>query len=183
MMNWDGLRPLAMLATANTVPWLLGLLLGSRWAIPLDFGCRLRDGQRLFGSHKTWQGFLSGAFATAVAGSLWGLPWWVGLAFGGSAMTGDALSSAIKRRLRRPPGAEMPVIDQLPEALLPQIILAHSLGLNALSMGAITVVFVLLGLVGAVVRQSAHIAIRERADQTKPPQECARISPRQRACR
>lgn len=125
------LLPLALLVTSNTVPWLLGIALGPRAAAPLDFGRRWRDGERLFGAHKTWRG-LAGAIAGAgILGWLAGLDAGVAAAFGALAMAGDLLSSFVKRRLRLAPGRDAPGLDQLPECLVPLIALAGPLALDA----------------------------------------------------
>jgi hypothetical protein len=129
----------------------MGRLLGARLAMPLDGGCVLNDGERLLGSHKTWRGLASGIIASTLIARLWGLSWWVGAVFGLCALTGDALSSALKRRLHRPPGAGTPMIDQLPEALLPLSVLAQPLQLDLPGGAAAVTVFALLDLIGTSI--------------------------------
>ena len=85
------------------------------WTAPLDLGKTMQDGTRLLGSHKTWRGLIAAVVACALAAQLFGLGFALGAAFGGLAILGDASSSFLKRRLRRPPGAELPGIDQIPE--------------------------------------------------------------------
>ena len=105
------------------------------------------DGRRILGPSKTWSGFLFGAtlavpFGLLEAGLIlaappnlrlvpsWGptlaaaLPVVVLVTFG--AMAGDALGSFVKRRLGRPSGARLLLLDQLPFVLLP---IALGLGL------------------------------------------------------
>lgn len=137
----SGLRALLLVGVASSVPWALGRLCGTRWAWPLDFGCRLADGERLFGDHKTWRGLVAGIVGCAAAGALLGAGYLVGAAAGFLALAGDAASSAIKRRLRRPPGAEVPGLDQLPEALLPLLVLREPLGLSVPAVIVVTLVF------------------------------------------
>ena len=56
----------------------------------------------------------------------------------------NALSSTIKRRLRREPGAEVPLLDQVPEAMLPLALFGPALGLGFLAMAGVTLAFTLL---------------------------------------
>ncbi len=108
---------------------------------PMDLGRTWpRDGRRVLGPSKTWSGFWFGTLvamlialleahliliappslaivprygptvAAAIPVALW-LP--------AGAMLGDALGSFVKRRLGRPSGARVPLLDQLPFALLP----------------------------------------------------------------
>lgn len=135
---------LLLLCAANTAAWATGRLLGSRWAAPLDFGVVLKDGQRLFGSHKTWRGLLAGAGASALLAAALGPGFLAGAAFGALSMAGDALSSTIKRRRRREPGSEVPLLDQVPEAMLPLAVMGPALGLGFLAMVGVTFAFTLL---------------------------------------
>lgn len=52
-----------------------------------------------------------------------------GILVGAYAMLGDLLSSFLKRRIRLPSSSRAPVLNQLPEALLPTVILAPYFGL------------------------------------------------------
>jgi CDP-2,3-bis-(O-geranylgeranyl)-sn-glycerol synthase len=137
---------LLLLCAANTAAWAAGRLLGRRWAAPLDFGLVLKDGQRLFGSHKTWRGLIAGAAAAGVLAAALGQSLLLGAAFGATSMAGDALSSTIKRRLRREPGTEVPLLDQVPEAMLPLAVFGPSLGLGFLAMVGVTFAFTLLDI-------------------------------------
>jgi CDP-2,3-bis-(O-geranylgeranyl)-sn-glycerol synthase len=135
---------LLLLCAANTAAWAVGRLLGRRWAAPLDFGVVLKDGQRLFGSHKTWRGLIAGAAAAGLLAAALGEGLLLGAAFGATSMAGDALSSTIKRRLRREPGSEVPLLDQVPEAMLPLAVFGPAMGLGFLAMVGVTFAFTLL---------------------------------------
>jgi CDP-2,3-bis-(O-geranylgeranyl)-sn-glycerol synthase len=139
-------RALLMVGTASTVPWAVGRACGDRWAAPLDFGLLLWDGKRLLGSHKTWRGFVAGVAASGLVGSFVGLDPLVGTGIGAAALAGDALSSAIKRRLDRRPGTEIWGLDQIPEALLPLWIFREPLGLSPWQVLAVVAVFMLVDL-------------------------------------
>lgn len=142
---------LVLLIISNGVPWAAGRLLRGRWAAPLDFGFSI-GGERVFGSHKTWRGLISAAVACTAGGLAFGLPWWVGCLFGVLSLLGDAASSCIKRRLHQPPGTDMLLLDQLPEALLPTVCLSGPLGLNGAQVVLVAVVFVVLDAVSVRIR-------------------------------
>jgi hypothetical protein len=147
------LLPLGLLATSNALPWLLGNALGTRGAAPLDFGLHWRDGERLFGAHKTWRGLAGAVVGSSLVGWLAGLSPGVGAAFGALAMAGDLLSSFVKRRLRLKPGHDVPGLDQLPECLVPLIALVHPLGLDVVAIAVLTAAFVLGHLLIARLRR------------------------------
>jgi CDP-2,3-bis-(O-geranylgeranyl)-sn-glycerol synthase len=150
-------RALLMIAAASSVPWAIGQLFGNRWAWPLDFGSVLRDGRRLFGAHKTWRGLVAGMAACTLIGWALGPGWLVGCGVGAAALAGDALSSAAKRRSNRPPGAEFPGLDQLPEALLPLLIFHAPLGISIEVAFALTLVFTILDLVFTPLRHRRRL--------------------------
>jgi CDP-2,3-bis-(O-geranylgeranyl)-sn-glycerol synthase len=145
-------RALLLIVLANTSAWVCGRALRGHWAAPLDFGWVLRDGSRLFGSHKTWPGLVAGVLASALGGQLSGLTWMVGAGIGAASLLGDAISSGVKRRLELPPGTEVPGLDQLPEALLPLVIFAPALGLGVAEVAAVAAAFLALDLLVARFR-------------------------------
>jgi CDP-2,3-bis-(O-geranylgeranyl)-sn-glycerol synthase len=156
----DTERALLLTIVANVVPWAAGRAWRQRWSAPLDCGVRLWDGQRLFGDHKTWRGFLLGTLACGLAAVLTGPGFAVGAAFGALSLSGDALSSALKRRLNLAPGTEITGLDQLPEALLPLIVLAGALGLGAVEIAAAAAVFLVLDVLATRIRRSPRAATR-----------------------
>jgi CDP-2,3-bis-(O-geranylgeranyl)-sn-glycerol synthase len=87
---------LVLLVAANATPWMIGRALGDRWALPLDLGIVLPDGERMFGSHKTWRGLIAGAVACALAAKAVGIAPMLGLSFAWRCVTdgvnGRALS-------------------------------------------------------------------------------------------
>jgi CDP-2,3-bis-(O-geranylgeranyl)-sn-glycerol synthase len=97
---------------------------------PIDFGRRLRDGERLFGDGKTWRGFAGGTAGGAILGLLVSLPfaafapgstWSFGQpieAVGASAilalgaLLGDLAGAFLKRRMHMPRGSKATGLDQ-----------------------------------------------------------------------
>lgn len=143
---------LALLTAANATPVVVAKLVGERWAWPLDFGCVLSDGARLLGDHKTWRGLVAGVLASTAAAALMQLPLWLGAAFAIASLIGDALSSALKRRMKMRPGTQCPWLDQLAEALLPLVLFAGPLSLDEGEIAVATVAFTMLDLAVARLR-------------------------------
>lgn len=146
---------LLLVVVANTAAWTAGRLLRDRWSAPLDFGLVLKDGQRLFGSHKTWRGVLTGAAACGLTAEFAGWDFLAGAGFGAASLVGDALSSSVKRRLGLRPGAEVPGLDQIPEALLPLAVFGPALDLGVGAMAAVALVFTVLDIAATGIRHRA----------------------------
>jgi CDP-2,3-bis-(O-geranylgeranyl)-sn-glycerol synthase len=70
----------------------------------------------------------------------------VGLGFGLIALGGDLASSFVKRRMHWPAGHSAPLLDQLPESLLPLILFAEALTLTHTSIFGTALLFTLLDL-------------------------------------
>jgi CDP-diglyceride synthetase len=147
------LMPLLLVGTANTAAWAAARVLGTRWAVPLDFGTTLQDGTRWLGSHKTWRGLMAAVMATGVVAALLGYGFALGAAVGSLALLGDASSSFVKRRLRMAPGAEVPGLDQLPEVLLPLLVLQRPLGLGIVDLLIVAATFTLLDIMASRLRR------------------------------
>ena len=148
----DELHAFALLIAANAVPVIVGKLARQRAAQPLDFGRVMADGERLFGSHKTWRGLVSGIAACALLAIYLGLPVWLGAGFAALSLLADACSSAAKRRMRLKPGSEVLGLDQLAEALVPLLVFSGPLGLQAGEIAFVTAAFVILDTATAGLR-------------------------------
>lgn len=148
----DDLHAFALLIAANAVPVIVAKLARGRASAPLDFGRVLPDGERLFGSHKTWRGLASGIVACAVLAVWFDLPVWLGAGFAALSLFADACSSAVKRRMRLKPGSEVLWLDQLAEALVPLLVFAGPLGLQAGEISLVTACFVALDAATAGLR-------------------------------
>jgi CDP-2,3-bis-(O-geranylgeranyl)-sn-glycerol synthase len=138
---------LMLVAVANGTPVAVKLMLGDRFAYPLDGGRILADGRPLFGHSKTMRGIVLGVVATTAASMLLGLDWTVGALVGTAALAGDLLSSFIKRRLGLEPSSMALGLDQIPESLLPLLAARALLPLSALDI----VIVVILFFVGELV--------------------------------
>jgi hypothetical protein len=142
----ETLRALVLLIAANATPVIVAKLADDRWSAPIDFGCVLADGERLFGSHKTWRGLGSGVLVATPAAAFMGLPPWVGAAFAATSLVADAITSAVKRRMKIQPGTECRGVDQIGESLLPLALFAQPLSLDARRIAVITMAFCLLDI-------------------------------------
>ena len=151
-MVLDELHAFALLTAANAVPVIVGKLARDRGALPLDFERVMPDGERLFGSHKTWRGLVSGILACALLAVWFGLPVWLGAGFAAVSLLADACSSAAKRRMRLKPGSEVLWLDQLAEALLPLLIFAEPLGLQLSEIAGVTACFIAIDAATAGLR-------------------------------
>jgi CDP-2,3-bis-(O-geranylgeranyl)-sn-glycerol synthase len=143
---------LLLVMSANTAAWAAGRTLGTRWHAPLDFGCTLGDGARLFGSHKTWAGLIGAVFACGLETWFVGLGFAIGAEFGALALAADAASSFVKRRLKLGAGSEVPALDQIPEALVPLLVLSRPLGIGLFGSLAATTVFTVLDIAATRLR-------------------------------
>ena len=159
-------QALLLIVVSNSVPWAAGQLLGRRWPAPLDMGTVLWDGERLFGSHKTWRGLVLGSLASGLVGAFTGLAFALGAGVGAVSLVADALSSAVKRRFRLAPGTEVLGLDQLPEALLPLLIFAPALSIGALEIVAATAAFLILDV---LVTRFRHRQPAVASRRTPPP--------------
>ena len=127
----------------NFVPPLLAQILEARWNRPVDGGYLFLDGRLLFGKHKTIRGVLAGITSGGVFGLVLGFPLWLGLGAGFLSMFGDLLSSFFKRRLSFLNGETVPALDQVPEGLLPFVLIAPY---YSLSLGFVLLFIVVFGL-------------------------------------
>ncbi len=145
VFEWP-LRILLLLIVANGAPVLGKKIFGAAFSTPLDGGLKLRDGRPLFGPSKTIRGVVLSLAATAPTAAALGLDWLDGVLVAVLAMTGDLLSSFIKRRLGRPPSSMAPGLDQIPESLLPALAFQARLNLSGWDIAGVVFSFILLEL-------------------------------------
>ncbi|MDH3461384.1 MAG: CDP-archaeol synthase [Burkholderiaceae bacterium] len=138
---WLGARLLLLLGVANSAPIVIKRLLGTRWSTPLDAGYPFFDGRPLLGPSKTLRGYVAAVAATAVVATLLDFSPVLGAKIGALAMAGDTLSSFVKRRFGIASSGRATGLDQIPEALLPLLVLRNALDLSLPQIAAITLVF------------------------------------------
>jgi hypothetical protein len=157
---WLGVRVLLLLGVANSAPIVAKHLLGTRWGSPLDAGWRFIDDRPLLGPSKTVRGLVAAVACSALAAVPLGFSPGIGACVGALAMLGDALSSFVKRRLGVASSGQSMGIDQVPEALLPLLVLRGALGLSPLQIAAITLVFFALAI--PLARLLFRMGLRDR---------------------
>lgn len=139
-----GLRLLVLLAAANTAPLIAKRIMGPRWDWPLDGGHICGDGRPLLGPSKTIRGALAALLLCLLVAPVVCLSAVAGALLAAGAMTGDALSSFIKRRLGIPPSSQAYGLDQVPEALVPLLVVQAVLQVPLAVVIGATVIFLLL---------------------------------------
>jgi CDP-2,3-bis-(O-geranylgeranyl)-sn-glycerol synthase len=136
-----------LVVIANVAPVIISLLMGHRWNAPLDGGLKLPDQQPVLGPSKTIRGVLGSLLATALLAPLFGLSPVTGAGFACLAMLGDICSSFIKRRFGIASSHSVPVIDQLPESLLPLWFMQPIVGGTTAEILIAAAIFTLIDLV------------------------------------
>lgn len=135
-----------LLVIANGTPVILRLLLGGRWDWPLDNHYLLADQRPLLGRTKTVRGVVSAILVTGLVAPLFNLTLLEGAQFALLAMLGDLCSSFIKRRLGFVSSRSIPLLDQLPEAVLPLWVMQSALGATAAEIAAAVAGFLVIDL-------------------------------------
>jgi len=151
------LEALILVLTANGTPVLASWLLGQHLAYPVDLKRSTSDGNRWLGDSKNIRGIVLSTIATALAAYMLGYDWKLGGIIGLLAMTGDIISSFIKRRMGMPVSSQAPGLDQVPESLLPLAVCASPLGLQWYQVLILVGVFWLLELLLSRILYALHI--------------------------
>lgn len=137
---------LVLIGIANGAPILAENLLQRRLDHPIDFGVTFIDGRQLLGRSKTIRGFVAALVITAAGASLMGFPATLGALIGFGAMCGDLVSSFLKRRLGIPPSGMALGLDQIPEVLLPLLLVKSTFGLEWIQILKMTLLFLVFEL-------------------------------------
>ncbi len=154
------LQLLLLLITANGTPILAGKLLGGRWSRAIDAGHCAWDQRPWFGPSKTWRGLLSAVVITVPLAMLLGLEARLGLYIVLGAMAGDLLSSFIKRRLDIAASGQALGLDQIPESLLPLLLVGPALELVQRDLVVLVGAFFVLELGLSRILYALHIRKR-----------------------
>ena len=146
-MTIEFLQLLLLIIIANGAPILIRLLLNDGFKLAVDFSQKLPDNKRIFGPSKTWRGILAALTATTVAAWLLGYSANTGLLVAVYAVLGDLLSSFIKRRLGMRPSSMAPLLDQVPESLLPAFMMMEVFYLDISSVVILVLIFIITELI------------------------------------
>jgi hypothetical protein len=137
------LKLVSLLSVANGTPVIAGQLFGNYFSRPLDCDVIFVDGRPVFGHSKTMRGIILSLVATTAIAPALGFAWTSGLIIAAVAMSGDLLSSFVKRRVGLPPSSRATGLDQIPECLLPTIAIRSILSLSAFDVVSVVIIFVL----------------------------------------
>jgi CDP-2,3-bis-(O-geranylgeranyl)-sn-glycerol synthase len=140
------LQVLVLLGVANGVPVVATKLCKKLLTAPLDGGLQFFDGRPLFGVSKSLRGIVASIAITSLVGAILGFDWSLGAALAGLSMLGDLGSSFVKRRMGLEVHAQALGLDQIPEALLPLLVLQTKLGLSWVDVAFLVLAFLVLGL-------------------------------------
>jgi len=149
-----------LLVIANGAPIIANRVLGKRLNQPIDGGLVLKDGRALFGPTKTVRGIAASLLATTIAAKTMGFSLAIGALIGSCAMLGDLLSSFVKRRLDVEPSGRALGLDQIPESLIPMLVLLIPLDLTVGDLVIVVGSFFVLELL--LSRILHRIGVRDR---------------------
>jgi len=153
-------QTLLLLGVANGTPVLAKRFLGKRYGTSLDGGLKFPDGRPIFGPSKTVRGVVLSVIFTVLAALLLGFEWITGAGLAAASMLGDLVSSFVKRRLGLRVHSQAFGIDQIPESLLPLLLMRDHLGLESGDIILIVAAFIALEL--ALSRLLFKLHIRDR---------------------
>ena len=146
-MNLTWLPVLILIVAANGAPVVLRGLLWRHAGRPLDGGRLWMDGRPWFGRSKTLRGVVAAVLTTGVVAPLIEVPVAMGALIGVFAMLGDLLASFIKRRAALPVSSRATGLDQIPESLLPALVVARPFELSLAEVAGIVAAFFVLDVV------------------------------------
>jgi hypothetical protein len=156
-MDTSSLHLLFFIIVANASPIIVSRLLGKRLNYPIDFNFKLADGFPLLGATKTWRGLMAALIITATIGWIFSYPIMVGINIAVAAMLGDMLSSFIKRRLKKSSSTRVLLLDQLPECLLPLLIMQKEFHLTWQMMIIVSALFLMIEIMLSTVIHKLNI--------------------------
>ena len=140
------LQLLLLIIIANGAPIIFARLLSDSFDLAVDFGQQMPDNKPIFGASKTWRGVVAALCATALTAWLLGYAPATGIWVAVYAIVGDLLSSFVKRRLSMPSSSMAPMLDQVPESLLPAYMMMELFGLDGLAVILLVLTFIILEL-------------------------------------
>jgi len=142
---------LVLILCANGAPVLVQRWFPSSINQPVDLGYHFIDNKPLLGASKTWRGLMASLLLTPLCAFLIGISPLHGFIIACLAMSGDLISSFIKRRLNIPVSAMAIGLDQIPESLLPFIFVYFYYQLSLLQLVSGVILFILCELMLSMV--------------------------------
>lgn len=150
-MNIELLQLLLLIIIANGSPIVMRVFLNQRFDTAVDFGHKLADNRPLFGPSKTWRGIFAAIILTSASAWLFGYSPITGLLVAIYAVSGDLTSSFIKRRLGKETSSMALLLDQVPEALFPALMMMQAFRLDITDVIELVLIFVITELLLSLV--------------------------------
>lgn len=185
------IKILVLLLFINALPAFMMAFFSKKrpFGMPMDFGQHFLDNRPLLGKHKTLGGFGFGILGGGFMGYLLGFSLSTGFMAGVLAMTGDSLSSFIKRRLNLEEATEVIVLDQVFQGGLPLVLFQSLYGFSIPAMLTMLIAFIVAGIQGSRFYRSffsppdkkvpmvarSHLTLRERRACHIPLSPMARL--------
>lgn len=138
-----------LIISANFGPLIAKDLFKKRFTTPLDFGAKFYDGNPVLGNHKTWRGVFAAVLLASFVAVILNMSFMYGLAIAIGVMAGDILTSFIKRRFGCKAGAEIPLLDQIPEALGGLLVLNLLVPVELLTFVLAPIIFIVAYVFGS----------------------------------
>ena len=156
MSNHD-LHILLFIIVANGAPIIGARLFTDYFNQPIDFSLKFYDGYPLFGPAKTWRGLLFSLIATSLCTYLFLYSFMLGLKIAAAALLGDLISSFIKRRLHKASSSRAFILDQIPECLLPLLVIKYHFNLHYSDIVILCILFTIIEITLSIFLHKLNI--------------------------
>lgn len=137
---------LILILIANASPVFSSFVCSHKPTRPIDNGLRLSDHQYVFGETKTWRGLIAAIVLTGIFSLILTSHIINGVLIALLAMAGDLFSSFIKRRLKKPSSSRTLFLDQIPESLLPALMMMGIYSLSLIQVIEVVTAFFIIEL-------------------------------------
>ena len=161
-------KVLFLLLLINGVPPVIASLFPGIAGRPVDFRLRFFDTYPFLGKHKTVAGFLSGILAGCIFGFMLGFPLIIGFLAGLLSMTGDSLTSFIKRRLNIDAGIDIFLLDQFFEGLFPLLIFHRFYSFSWNKTLVLLFLFIIMAWIGSKLFMKIFRSNKIKLGKSKP---------------
>lgn len=146
-MTIESLQLLLLIIIANGAPILARILLNDQWNVAVDFDAKMADGNPVLGASKTWRGILATLLILPIVALIFGYTAEVGILIAMGTVSGDLLSSFVKRRLGMEPSSKAPLLDQIPESLIPALMMMQIFDLSLLGILFLVFAFTVIDMI------------------------------------
>lgn len=146
-MTIELLQLLFIIIIANGAPILARMLFNNHLNTAVDFGTKMADGNSIFGTSKTWRGVFATLLISPIAVLTFGYTAEIGILIAIGIISGDLFSSFVKRRLGMAPSSKAPLLDQIPESLIPALMMMHIFNLSLLSVLFLVFAFTVIDMI------------------------------------